>query len=93
MQILVDTLRQNPEIALFLALAIGFWIGGVKFGSFSLGAVTSTLIAGLLIGQLHITFPAVVQNIFFVIFLFAVGYDVGPQFIPAMKKDGLPQLL
>ncbi|MBV9062067.1 MAG: aspartate-alanine antiporter, partial [Alphaproteobacteria bacterium] len=93
MQILVDTLRQNPEIALFLALAIGFWIGELKFGSFSLGGVTATLIAGLLIGQLHITFPAVVQNIFFTIFLFAVGYDVGPQFIPAMKKNGLPQLL
>lgn len=93
MHALVDTLRQDPVIALFLALAIGFWFGSLKFGSFSLGSVTSTLIAGLLIGQLHITVSPVLQNTFFTMFLFAIGYSVGPQFIPALKKDGLPQVL
>lgn len=93
MQILVDTLRHNPEIALFLALAIGFWFGALKFGSFSLGTVTSTLIAALLIGQLNITVAPVLQNTFFTMFLFAAGYSVGPQFFPALKKDGLSQVL
>ncbi len=46
----IDTLRTYPEIAIFLTLAIGFWLGSLKFLSFSLGAVTSTLIAGLLVG-------------------------------------------
>ena len=49
----VDTMREYPETLIFLTLAIGFWFGGLRFGSFSLGAVTSTLIAGLLVGQLH----------------------------------------
>jgi len=92
MQILIDALRHHPEIALFLTLAIGFWFGALKFGSFSLGAVTSTLIAGLLVGQLGVTLPDVVQSIFFLLFLFAVGYSVGPQFFRALKKDGLPQV-
>jgi putative transport protein len=48
----VQALRNNPELAIFLTLAIGFLIGGVKFGTFSLGIVVGTLLAGVLIGQL-----------------------------------------
>lgn len=92
METFVGILRAHPEVALFLSLAIGFWFGTLKFGKFSLGAVTSTLIAGLLLGQLHVAVPEVVQNTFFLMFLFAVGYSVGPQFFAALKKDGLPQV-
>jgi putative transport protein len=88
----LDTLRHYPEVAIFLTLAIGFWFGALKFRSFSLGAVTSTLIAGLLVGQLGIHVAPVVQSTFFLMFLFAVGYSVGPQFFRALKKDGLPQV-
>jgi len=93
MHFVVATLREYPEIALFLTLAIGFWLGGLKFGSFSLGAVTSTLVAGLLIGQLHVHIAPIVASTFFTMFLFAVGYGAGPQFFPALKKDGLPQVV
>jgi putative transport protein len=54
MEGLAHTLRQYPEIAIFLALAIGFWFGNLKFGKFSLGVVTSVLPAGVLIGQMKI---------------------------------------
>lgn len=92
MHYLVATLRAYPEIALFLTLALGFWLGARRLGSFSLGSVTSTLIAGLLVGQLHIPISPVVQSTFFMMFLFAVGFSVGPQFFRALKKDGLPQV-
>ncbi len=51
---IVTTLRDNPHIAIFLTLAVGYWIGNKRFGSFSLGAVTGTLLAGVVIGQLGI---------------------------------------
>ena len=86
------TFRQYPETLIFLTLAIGFWVGSLKIGSFSLGAVTSTLLAGLVVGQVHIHIASVVQSTFFLMFLFAVGYSVGPQFFGALKKDGLPQV-
>jgi putative transport protein len=89
---LINTIRNYPEIALFLTLALGFWFGSLKFRSFSLGAVASTLLAGLLIGQLHVPIAHVVESTFFTMFLFAVGYGVGPQFFRAMKKEGLPQV-
>ncbi len=90
---LVSTLRDHPELAIFLTLAIGYWVGGMKFGSFSLGAVTGTLIAGVLIGQLAITISPQVKSIFFIIFLFAVGYGVGPQFVRGVASDGAPQAI
>jgi putative transport protein len=92
MHFMFDTIRHYPEIALFITLGIGFWVGSLKLGSFSLGAVASTLLAGLVVGQLHIAIAPVVGSTFFTMFLFAVGYSVGPQFFRAMKKDGLPQV-
>lgn len=90
---LAETLRTYPEIAIFLTLGAGSWFGKMKFGSFSLGVVSSTLIAGVLIGQLEITISGNVKSTFFIMFLFAVGYGVGPQFFNGLKGDGLQQAL
>ena len=92
MDFFVRALQNNPELAIFLTLAIGFLIGRVKFGSFSLGIVVGTLLAGILIGQLDIKVPAVVKAIFFDLFLFTTGYKVGPQFFRGLKGDALPQV-
>lgn len=90
---IVQTLRQYPEIAIFLALALGFWVGKFKVGSFSLGVVTSVLLAGVLIGQAKIEISPNVKSTFFLMFLFAVGYGVGPQFFRGLKSGGLQQVL
>ena len=88
----MQALRSNPELAVFLTLAIGFLIGRVKFGSFSLGIVVGTLLAGVLIGQLDIKVPGIVKQIFFALFLFTTGYKVGPQFFRGLKADAIPQV-
>lgn len=93
MEYFVHTLRKYPEIALFLTIGVGFWIGNLRLGKFNLGVVTSTLLAGLLIGQIGIKLPAALQSTFFAMFLFSVGYAVGPQFIRALRSDGLPQVV
>ena len=85
------TLRSYPEVAVFLSLGIGYYVGGFSYRGFSLGAVTSTLLAAILIGQLGITVSPNVKAIFFLMFLFAVGYGVGPQFVRGIAADGLPQ--
>jgi putative transport protein len=89
---LVETLRGNPEIAIFFVLALGFFVGGLRFGKFSLGNVTGVLLAGVLVGQLNIAISPNVKAVFFLMFLFAVGYAVGPQFFRGLKSDGLPQV-
>jgi putative transport protein len=90
---LVDTLRTYPELAIFLALAVGFWIGPKKIAGFSLGTVTATLLAAVVVGQLGITITGPVKATFFLMFLFAVGFGVGPQFFAGLGKDGLRQIL
>jgi putative transport protein len=92
MNYLTSALREHQELAIFLTLAIGFLIGRIKIGSFSLGTVVGTLLAGVAIGQLNIQVPAVVKYVFFDLFLFTTGYKVGPQFFRGLKKDALPQV-
>src|SRR5216117_3519522 len=85
-------LRHNPELAIFLTLALGFFIGRLRIGTFSLGTVVGTLLAGVLVGQLDIKVPPIVKAVFLDLFLFTTGYKVGPQFFRGLRKDALPQL-
>ncbi len=92
MDYFVKALQGHPELAVFLALALGFLIGRIRIGSFSLGTVVGTLLAGVVIGQFDIKVPAIVKTIFFDLFLFTTGYKVGPQFFRGLKKDALSQM-
>lgn len=87
-----DLLQQNPVIAIFLTLGIGFWLGSLKYKTLSLGPVTATLIVGVVIGQMDIPMSETLKSVAFMLFLFAVGYSVGPQFFRALKGDGLKQI-
>ena len=89
----VTTLKAYPEISIFLALGIGYWVGGKSFKGFSLGAVTSTLLVAIVIGILGVKISPNVKSVFFLMFLFAVGYGVGPQFVRGIAKDGMPQAI
>ncbi len=90
---IVETLQTYQELAIFLALAIGFWLGAKKVAGFSLGSVTATLLAAVIIGQVGIDIPGPIKSTFFMLFLFAVGYGVGPQFFRGLSKDGPKQIL
>ena len=92
MDAFVAALRDHQELAIFLTLALGFLIGRLKIGSFGLGVVVGTLLAGVIVGQLDIKVPPVVKTVFFSLFLFTTGYKVGPQFFRSLKRDALPQL-
>lgn len=92
MEWITHVLQQYPELAIFLTIALGFAIGPLKIKTFSLGTVTAVLLIGVLIGQLKIDISPTVKSVFFLLFLFAVGYSVGPQFFRGLKKTGLPQM-
>jgi putative transport protein len=87
-------LVRYPELALFLVIAAGYWIGSFRIGTFSLGPVTGALFAGLLVGDFaHVPVSSMTKSFLFLLFLFGVGYSVGPQFAQAMKRDGLKPML
>jgi len=84
-----ELLQAHPEIAFFLVLGLGYALGKLSIGSFNLGAVTGTLLAGVLVGQLGVSLPDAVKQCFFLLFLFAIGFRTGPQFFRGLKSDGL----
>ena len=83
-------LERYPELALYLAIGLGYLIGGLKIKGFGLGPVTGSLFAGILLGQFgEIPVSSVAKSILFLLFLFGIGYSVGPQFLRALKSDRL----
>lgn len=89
----VDTFREYPSIPIFLTIGLGFLIGKLKYKTFSLGTVTSVLLVGVLVGQMNIPIGAPLKSLFFLLFLFAIGYKCGPQFAAALKGQGIKQVL
>lgn len=90
---LANILRAYPPLALFLTLGIGYFIGKLRIGSFSLGNVTAVLITGVIIGQLNIPMSGPLKNVFFMMFLFSIGYSVGPDFFKSFRGQGGKQAL
>jgi putative transport protein len=87
----VEVLRAHPEVTFFLVLGTGYLLGKVKLGSFTLGAVTGTLLAGVVVGQLGVQVSGEVKQAFFLLFLFSIGFRTGPQFFRGLKSEGLQQ--
>ena len=88
----VDLLRAYPQIVIFLCLALGYAIGKIKVKGFSLGATTGCLLAGLVVGQIGIDIPDLLKTIAFALFIFGVGYRVGPAILSGLKIEGLNYL-
>jgi len=92
MQWFITALRENVALALFLSLALGYILGKIRIGGFQIGSVLGTLVAGLLIGQVGVTVPDGMRTTFFLMFLFAIGYRIGPQFFRSLRSSALPQV-
>lgn len=90
---IVETFRDYPALAIFLTIGLGFWIGKLRYKTFSLGTVTSVLLVGVIVGQMNIPISGPVKSVFFLLFLFAIGYSVGPQFFRSLKGSGIKQVI
>jgi len=88
-EFIVNVCRNNPQILIFLSLGIGYAAGKLKFRGFSLGATTCTLLAALVLGQINVQVPALLKTVAFALFMFGIGYKVGPQFFGALRREGL----
>ncbi|MFG2616210.1 aspartate-alanine antiporter [Streptomyces sp. NPDC048507] len=86
----MGVLRDNPELALFLCLAVGYLVGKLRVGPITLGGICGTLIVSLLLGAwAKIQIDADVKTIFFALFIFALGYLAGPQFFANLNRGSL----
>ena len=81
----LEILHQQPVLTLFLILGIGYMIGGIRIGSFSLGPVAGVLFAGLFLGHFDFRMTAGAQAVGFALFIFSVGYQAGPRFFDVLR--------
>jgi aspartate-alanine antiporter len=97
MQVIYDFIHNlfshSPVLAIALALTIGYLIGKIPFGNFRLGGVAGSLLAGVLVSQFGVSIDDTVKNLLFALFIFAVGYESGPQFFRSLGRKTLREVL
>lgn len=93
MELIKHLFTAQPLIALFITIALGYFVGKLKIGTFVLGGIAGTLLVGVIIGQLGVAINPGIKDIFFALFIYAVGFQGGPQFFHALNLRSLNQLI
>ena len=99
LSVIADYLHGNLTVTIFLCLTLGYLLGKIKIGSFTVGATAGSLIAGLAVGLFIYQFTTAkaggklidgpLSSLFFALFCFAIGFEVGPAFFSSLKATGL----
>ncbi|MFH1684044.1 MAG: aspartate-alanine antiporter [Candidatus Margulisiibacteriota bacterium] len=89
MDFIIELCSSYPQILVFLAIAIGYFVGKIKVFGLNLGSTAGVLLAALVLGQMNVAIPPLLKAVGFALFIFAIGYKVGPQFFGALKNEGL----
>ena len=85
----IELMHQQHTLMLFFILGLGYLIGNIRVGGFSLGPVAGVLFAGLFFGYFDFRITAGAQSVGFALFIFSVGYQAGPRFFDVLRTDGL----
>jgi len=93
MEWLHQLFAKSPEIALFLSLAVGYYIGKIQFGKFQLGGVAGSLLVAVLVSQVGVSVDPGVKSVLFALFIYAVGYESGPQFFNSLGKQSIREII
>ena len=86
---LAALLDGSDVMLLFAALGIGLLIGKVRIGSFQLGSTPGVLIAAILLGIWGFDMHAQTESMGFMLFIFCVGIEAGPNFFSNFLQDGV----
>jgi len=84
----LELLRSQPALVLFLVIGVGYVLGRVRVGGVQLGASTGVLLGGLVLGHFGLHGSGASQSIGFMLFMYCVGLRAGPQFFTAFRESG-----
>ena len=93
MEWLHELFKKSPEMALFLSLAVGYWIGKIKFGKFQLGGVAGSLLVAVVVSQVGVQVDGGVKAVLFALFIYAVGFESGPQFFSSLGRQSIKEII
>lgn len=83
---------QAPELAFFLSIGFGFWVGRIRIGAFQLGGVAGSLLVAVLLSQFGVHVGSILKDVLFVLFIYAVGYESGPGFFRSLGRQSLREI-
>ena len=86
-------LHENDLLLLFVVLALGLGIGKIKIAKIAIGKSIGVLMAALFMGHLGFTFDADSLSLGFMLFIFCVGIEAGPNFFGIFFRDGTHYLI
>src|SRR4029079_7514695 len=93
MSVIQHSATSAPEIFLFVAIALGTWLGRIRIRGVALGATACILLVSVILGQLgNIVIPPILRSIFFGFFVFTIGYRSGPEFFASLSFRTLNQV-
>ncbi|MBU1836576.1 MAG: transporter, partial [Alphaproteobacteria bacterium] len=93
-------LDNQPIAFILLSLALGTLIGKFSFKTISLGSTAGTLLVGVLLSMtaqaaydITYSIPSILSSFMLLLFMYALGLKVGPQFFSGLRKGGLAFLV
>ncbi|MCO6523779.1 MAG: aspartate-alanine antiporter [Candidatus Schmidhempelia sp.] len=89
---ILNGIKESPEILLFLSLSLGYTIGKIRFGKFQLGSVAGSLLVAVLLSLLNVSIDSGIKAILFALFIYAVGYESGPQFFRSLGIKSIREI-
>ncbi|WP_187488145.1 aspartate:alanine antiporter [Duffyella gerundensis] len=88
-----NLLSANDILLLFVVLALGLCLGKLRFGPIQLGNSIGVLVVSLLLGQQHFAMNTDALSLGFMLFIFCVGVEAGPNFFSIFFRDGKNYLM
>ncbi|AIX74302.1 MAG: aspartate:alanine antiporter [Mixta calida] len=88
-----DLLSRNDILLLFVVLALGLCLGKLRLGSVQLGNSIGVLVVSLILGQQHFGINTNALSLGFMLFIFCVGVEAGPNFFSIFFRDGKNYLM
>jgi putative transport protein len=91
---MMQLLRENPLLLLFVTASIGFFLGNIKVRGSSLG-VAAVLFTGLALGALDpdFTIPDIIFFLGLSMFVYSIGLSSGPAFFNSYKRNGIRDII
>lgn len=91
-----ELLANQPIAFILLSLAVGTLIGKYSIKGISLGSTAGTLLVGVMLSMsaeafygITYSIPGILSSFMLLLFMYALGLKVGPQFFSGLRKGGL----
>ena len=81
-----------PLAAIALSVALGYLCGKLRIRTFVLGPVAATLLVAIVLGQVGVKISGDVKTLALALFIYALGYMIGPQFVSSLGRSTLKQV-